>query len=70
MIKLSVKLFKSVIRSICLRFEGVEDCRLHDIVPAGEFLQTILLGFPIIFSFNVIIVLKNRVIYAMVRVLQ
>ena len=50
----------------CLRFEGVEDCRLHDVVPAGEFLQTILLDFPIIFSFNISVLLKDARIYAFV----
>lgn len=43
----------------CEHFEGVEDCRLHDVVSAGEFLQTILLDFSIIFSFDVSVLLEN-----------
>lgn len=50
-----------------LRFECVEDCGLHDVVSAGEFLQAVLLGLPVIFSFNIIIILKDEFKHAMVQ---
>lgn len=40
---------------MCLHFEGVEDGGLHDVIPAGEFLQTSFLGFPIILPVPIIL---------------
>lgn len=43
-----------------LHFKGVEDGGLHDVIPAGEFLQTSFLGFPIILPIPIIL-LKDKV---------
>lgn len=50
-----------------LRFEGAEDSRLHDVIPAGEFLQASFLDFPIIFSFTVTILLKYTVMQMLLK---
>lgn len=45
----------------CLRFEGVEDGRLHDVIPTGEFLEASFLDIPIIFSFTIAILLQRHI---------
>lgn len=49
--------FKNVVfvRDRGLRFEGVEDSRFHDVIPAGELLKALFLDFSIIFSFHIIL---------------